>query len=177
MRRLHGRWMLLLIAVGTMATAGGCGGKGRVSVSPVRGKVVYNGQGVAGTTVVFIPVDPANDKAQKLRPFAYGQNDGQFEIKTYKTGDGAPPGKYRVAIIVPQAGGQGSMKDQPVTAESAAPRPVVKVPLAIVRKYAKADTSGLEVTIQEGENNLDPFVLTMGAGPAAASSVIRSSQN
>jgi hypothetical protein len=39
--------------------------------------------------------------------------------------------------------------------------PAVRVPPEIVKKYANVETAGIEVEIQEGENNLDPFVLTM----------------
>src|SRR4051812_5807273 len=85
-----------LVLLVTEAT--GCG-DGREKVSPVRGKVTYKGQGIPQATVVFFRVDPPNEITKKLHPYAYVGNDGQFEIKTYVDGDGAPPGKYRVSII------------------------------------------------------------------------------
>jgi hypothetical protein len=161
----HLRCLLLaLILCGFVATSG-CGRKSRVSVSPVRGRVLYNGQGVSPATVVFFPVDSGNENADKLRPFAYVESDGQFQLKTYVTGDGAPPGKYRVSIIAPSSVGT-SKKDQPVDAKTPA-GPAVRVPPEIAKKYANVDTAGIEVNIHEGENNLEPFVLTLASGSGA----------
>jgi hypothetical protein len=151
-----------------MAT-GGCRGKSRISVFPVRGQVVYNGQGVSPATVIFFAVDPANEEAKKLHPYAYVEEGGHFQITTYVDGDGAPPGKYRVSIIAPASEGT-SKKDKPVEVGSSAP--AVRVSPAVAAKYANVDTSGIEVTIAKGENNLEPFVLSMGTGrgPQSAAS-------
>jgi hypothetical protein len=165
--RQLGHWLVIVFATWILLTAGGCRRNGRVDVSPVRGKVVYKGQGVSNTTVIFHPVSPGSETVGKMRPFAYGQPDGQFEIKTYVEGDGAPPGKYRVSIIAPINGQGVSKKDRPVEAQVSAP--VVGVPPEIAKKYANVDTSGIEVTIRSGENNLEPFELTMGPAGAASS--------
>lgn len=146
--------MLLLAAVAAGAT--GCG-DGRLKVSKVRGKVVYKGQGVPNTTVIFVPVGETVQALGKMRPFAYGQPDGQFEIKTYVEGDGAPPGQYRVSIIAPAGGPGGSKKDRPADDQSSATS--VQIPATVANKFKSAETSGIEVTIHEGENNLDPFEL------------------
>jgi hypothetical protein len=152
--------LLTASAVVVLVATSGCG-KDRLDVSPVRGKVVYNGQGVPNATVIFFPVDASDERAAKMRPFAYADGGGQFEVKTYVNGDGAPPGKYRVSIIAPgPARAPKGTKDGP--AEPApAPGSAVRVPPAIVKKYANVDTSGLEVEIQDGENNLAPFELKM----------------
>jgi hypothetical protein len=170
-------WLLLISAAYCLAQTSGCKGNGRVPVSPVRGKVTYKGQGVPQTTVIFFRVDPPDEATKKLHPYAYGKDNGEFEVITYVEGDGVPPGKYRVSIMAPTAGGE-SKKDRPV--EVAAPSgPAVRVPAAIAAKYANADTAGIEVTIHEGENNLEPFELTMGTGPApqAASTTSSSTIN
>jgi hypothetical protein len=151
--------LVLAGAVAAIATFGGCG-DGRLDVSPVRGKVICNGQGVPMATVIFFPVEPTDEEAAKMRPFAYADMEGQFEIKTYVDGDGAPPGKYRVSIIAPAGGPPTSSKDRPADAPMPV-GPAVRVPPEIVKKYANVETAGIEVEIQEGENNLDPFVLTM----------------
>jgi hypothetical protein len=151
---------LVAFGASVLVAFGGCG-KDRLDVSPVRGKVVCNGQGVPQATVIFFPVEATDEMAAKMRPFAYAGMDGQFEIKTYVDGDGAPPGKYRVSIIAPAGGPPTSSKDRPADAPTAAAGPAVMVPPAIIKKYANVETSGIEVDIKEGENNLDPFVLTM----------------
>jgi hypothetical protein len=158
-RAIRGRLLLAGAALALLSVSG-CGEK-RLEVAPVRGKVVYNGQGVPQATVIFFPVDPVNDEAAKMRPFAYAELDGQFQLKTYVAGDGAPPGKYRVSIIAPMGAPSTSSKDRPVDDQPAAAGTGVRVPPAIVKKYANVDTSGIEVQIQEGENNLEPFELTM----------------
>ena len=92
--------------------------------------------------------------SQELRVKA----DGAFDMKTYVEGDGAPPGDYRVSVTV-FAGGRpkGPPKDQPLGEE--APQNYVAVPKPIADKFANADSSGLKITVQEGENTLDPIDL------------------
>lgn len=138
--------------------AGGCG-DGRFEVSPVRGRVVYKGQGVPMAVVIFHPSEDAPEQARKMRPFAYGDVDGNFELKTYVDGDGAPPGEYRVSIIARSVGpSRGPRKDAPVAEQAAVAAPI-RIPPAVSQKYSNVDTSGIKVTVQEGENNLEPFVL------------------
>jgi hypothetical protein len=148
---------LLAYGVLMLVFSSGCKGKDRLDVSPVRGQVVYSGKGVPNATVIFHPVDPADERAAKMRPFAYADGEGRFEVKTYVTGDGAPPGKYRVSIIAPADGLPTRRKGQPTEA-SGSP---VRIPPAIIQKYRNVDTAGIEVEIHEGENNLEPFELTM----------------
>jgi hypothetical protein len=94
-----------------------------------------------------------------MRPYAYGDADGNFELKTYVDGDGAPPGEYRVSIIARSVGPtRGPSKDVPV-AEQVAAGTAIRIPPEVSKKYANVDTSGIKVTVVEGENDLDPFVL------------------
>jgi hypothetical protein len=143
-----------------LATTCGCG-DGRFDVSPVRGKVVYNGQGVPKATVIFFPVDPSDEELAKMRPFAYADGGGQFELKTYVDGDGAPPGKYRVSIIAPMGPPPKSSKDRPADEVAVTGGSAVGVPPAIVQKYANVDTAGIEVEVKDGQNDLEPFELKM----------------
>lgn len=180
--RLRRRGLALVCGTAILISFSGCWGKDRLDVSPVRGQVVYNGSGVPQATVIFFPVDPADEAAQKMRPYAYADGAGQFEIKTYVIGDGAPPGKYRVSIIAPSGPPPRGSKDRPAGEETSVPATAVRIPPAIVRKYGNVDTAGIEVNVQEGENNLEPFVLTMSSGPGAravgsASASSISSQN
>jgi hypothetical protein len=122
--------------------------------------VIYNGQGVPDATVIFFPLDVANETARNMRPFAYADRAGRFEVKTYVTGDGAAPGKYRVSIIAITGAPPRSSKDGRADA-AASNGPFVNLPPAIVKKYANVDTAGIEVEVRDGENNLEPFELTM----------------
>ncbi len=154
------RVALLFAAMALVVSAAGCNGKSRLAVSPVRGRVVYRGQGVPKAIVIFVPEDDVADKAKKLRPFAYADNQGNFELKTYVDGDGAPPGKYRVSIVAASSGNTGGVtKDQPAGDNGLPTGQGVAIPPAVTQKYQNVDTAGIEVTIHEGENNLEPFVL------------------
>jgi len=124
---------------------------------------MFRGQGVPKATVIFFPADDAVEDAKKMRPFADTDGEGKFAMKTYVRGDGVPPGKYRVSIIGiggRQSGGSG--KDQPGGEQEGSPVATVAIPPATANKYGNVDTAGIEVTIQEGENNLPPFELKAG---------------
>jgi hypothetical protein len=144
-RRLH-RLFVLVAILG----CGGCGDGGRLEVNPVRGQVTYRGQGVPNATVVLHPLGRAAEQLQKMRPYAYADDQGRFEIKTYVTGDGAPPGEYEVAIIAAASGD----RDDPQAASRG-----IGLPMPVVQKYANQKTSGIKIRVEPGPNELDPFVL------------------
>ena len=150
--------IVLLFGMGLTLTAShGCGGADRLEVAQVRGKVVSNGIGVPQAVVIFHPGSDVPDNGKKLRPFAYADADGNFVLKTYVEGDGAPPGTYRVSIVAGSGG--GSRKDRPVSEENVLPIARINIPPDIAKKYADVETSGIQVTVKDGENNLEPFEL------------------
>lgn len=133
----------------TIALCSGCGGDDRLEVNPIRGQVTYLGRGVPNATVVLHPIGSAADQLQKMRPYAYVDDQGRFEIKTYVTGDGAPPGEYEVAIIT----AVGGDRDDPQASRG------VGLPRNVVQKYADQKTSGIKIRVEPGPNELEPFVL------------------
>jgi hypothetical protein len=162
-------WPLILLL--SIALVGGCNQNSRLGVAPVRGRVMYDGRGVTNATVVFMPSEDANDKAKKLRPYAYVDGQGNYEIMTYKEGDGAPPGNYRVMILIAGPPSK-SPKDKAAGEPEQQSAQGHNVPPAVIEKYGNVETSGIKVTVENGENNLQPFVLTMapGHGTEAAAS-------
>lgn len=135
----------------------GCKRNSRLTVAPVHGQVTYKGQGVPNATVIFIPSGETAELLKRMRPFAYADGQGIFDLKTYVRGDGAPPGTYRVSII---AGSGVASPGKDARAEPAAsPASPNRVPPLISQKYENEATSGIEVTVQNGENNLPPFEL------------------
>jgi len=127
--------------LGLWAAAGliGCGGP---TVCPVHGRIVYPdgtpAKELAGYTVTFESVDQAAT-AEKPGVSGWGEvkPDGTFQISTYRPGDGAVPGRHRVAISPP-----------PLLADEQ------PAPPAIPLKYVSFQTSGLEVQIKPGPNEV-----------------------
>lgn len=156
-RNVGGTMVVMMLAT-AVSLAAGCHRKSRLEVAPVHGKVTYQGRGVPKATVVFIPTGETTEKLHKIQPFCFAEDDGSFKLKTYLDGDGAPPGTYRVRIVVVPSGPAGRPgKDDPAT--SGAGAPAVNVPADMIKKYSDDKTSGIEVTVQAGDNELPPFEL------------------
>ncbi len=74
-----------------------CSRSDRVAVSPVRGQVFASrDKPAAGALVVFHPM--AADHEIPLKPLAYVDDQGSFELTTYDQGDGAPSGEYVITV-------------------------------------------------------------------------------
>lgn len=91
--------MVTALAVGLQTLLVGCSGGGdgasaRATVYKVKGKVTYMGNPLAGASVAFSP--------QGDQPAAVGRtNDaGEFSLMTYRPGDGAAAGDYKVMISI-----------------------------------------------------------------------------
>jgi hypothetical protein len=141
-----------------LAMAGGCGDR-RLDVAPVRGKVVYRGTGIPRAVVIFHPDEEAVEKARRMRPFAYTDEQGNFQLKTYVDGDGAPPGDYRVSIVARSTAPGNRPRQDARETEKATTGRAINIPAEVSKKYANVETSGIAVTVHEGENTLEPFVL------------------
>lgn len=127
------------LVVFVLSAALGCGAKGPELV-PVQGKVTTaDGKPLEHATVILHPV--AGGDAPKPRGKT-GAN-GSFALTTATTGDGAPPGEYRVTVELWLAGARA---DDP---------PSNKLP----SKYAKPETSGITATVTAGQTELQPIVV------------------
>jgi hypothetical protein len=153
---------MLIVSSLLLVPAAGCSKKSRLNVYPVHGQVTYQGHGVPRATVIFIPTGDTAETVKKLRPFAYADDQGNFAIKTYVDDDGAPAGKYRVCIVASSAGSSGRGKDHPAESTPSSAT-AVAIPIVVLKRFGNAETSGIEVTVREGENKLEPFELSAGA--------------
>lgn len=126
--------VVFYLSVLACSTLSGCGDSGPRTY-PAGGVVkLANGQAVARATVSF--VSPQGDVAS-----AATNEDGEFKLGTFEEGDGALPGKHRVAVVPKMVRGGDS-----------ASSPQLKVP----QRYFSADTSGLEFEVKtDGENNFE----------------------
>lgn len=135
-RRFYPR--TLLLAGGLLLVLAGCGGRPRPY--PVLGRVVYrDGSPVLSGLVTFESTDA--EKPATARGTI--QQDGSFQLTTYKEGDGAVPAHYRVMI--------SSIRPPPPHLES---RVKAAPPSPIDGRYSRFEKSGLECTVQPGSNEV-----------------------
>lgn len=119
--------------------AGGCGPK-PPALSTVSGKVFVNGKPAEHATVVFHPT--AADQTLP-KPRGTVGPDGTYTLTTTTTGDGAPPGEYRVTVEWWLANPKSD--DGPTS----------RLPAA----YARPETSGLTATVAGGPTEVTPIDL------------------
>ncbi len=143
-----------LILVLTNAAWLGCGHKGGLEGTiAASGTVTYNGQPVAGATVVFSPVGPGRAAS------GLTDGDGRFKLQTLSADDGILPGKYQVAISKTEI--QNPLTEaetQAYIAQHGEP-PQVTVKEALPAKYKSGLTSTLSADVTAGEKNEFTFNL------------------
>jgi hypothetical protein len=120
----------------------GCGSSqsgDRVPVFPASGRLVSDGQPLAGAYIVLHPKGADAGHAAP-RPHGQAAADGTFSLTSYETNDGAPAGDYTLTVEL---------------------RPLVKNggdftagPNILPAKYSRAKTSPVTVNITQGRNEL-----------------------
>jgi hypothetical protein len=133
------RTLLLLGSLFFTAVLTCCGG---ATTYPIRGKVVFQdtqapATELAGYVVTLESVDGQVSASGVVAP------DGTFEVSTYELGDGAVPGRHRVALNAPMS---HELIEGPDAAEAA--------PL-IPDKYGSPATSGLEITVDSSGQEVE----------------------
>jgi len=138
-------------SLGLVATViiAGCGktDDGRLRAYPTHGKVTIDGKPTKG---VYVFLNPATQPATHgIFPNAITDEQGEYWVSTYDSGDGAPLGDYTVTAKWPM--GEGLM----VNSES---------PDRLKDKYTDPKTSTIKVTIKEATrgspNEVPPLELT-----------------
>jgi len=122
--------------------------KSRPETSPVSGTVTYDGKPLAEATVVFSPVGE--------QQAAVGRTDarGNFRLTTFKDGDGAIPGNYKVGITCVHTEGPlpGTNLDEVI--------PTIKETSIIPVKYGNFEKSGLTTEVLAKKPNSFDFALS-----------------
>jgi hypothetical protein len=144
----------LAVAVLTLTTTAGCRrGVTRLPVTPVAGKVLFQGKPVAGARVLLIPLNRGDQDV--ALPRGTTGSDGMFKLTTYAPEDGAPAGEYTVSLTWkgPQQGAADTKGD--------GDRPLVGgVQLDYFKnRYKDPKTSGLRLKIEPGAAELSPINL------------------
>jgi hypothetical protein len=137
------RWSWAVMSAAMLLVGCGQAQEPWEKVYPATGVVKYQGKPLAGAMITLIPEDASFPKT--VRPTAVTDADGEFEIGTYSSGDGAPAGNYKVLVL-----------HFPVEGSEEAPH---AGPNDLPAKYAKAETTDLKVTIDEEETALPPLEL------------------
>jgi hypothetical protein len=130
----------LFLAVALVICTTGCSSSKKAPVCyPVRGSVTSKGKPLAESVVVLHRM--GGDVEGNQKPMAIAKPDGTFELTTYHSGDGAPPGEYAITAELRAlvTGGE---------------EPVRTGPNTLPAKYAKPDSSGLKHTVVEGDNEI-----------------------
>jgi hypothetical protein len=133
------------IAIGLFTA--GCS-RNSAKVNPVNGRILVSGKPAARALVTFHPEKAAEEKSS-IRPTAEVDADGSFRLTSFKSGDGAPEGEYRVSIVWYLA------NPKPKAAEG----DDANVRNYLPDIYARAETTPLRATIIRGTNNLPTFEL------------------
>ena len=143
-----------LCGVGTA----GCGSRTRLEgLAPVEGTVTFQGKGVEGAMVVFVPATAATRAAVGTT-----DADGRFTLTTKDPGEGAAPGPYLITVSKTEASGGLSAAEAEQWSRSREnfgkypPRP--KITEHLPKKYKVVNTSGLQATVTDGRNTIN-FVL------------------
>jgi hypothetical protein len=111
-----------------------------LQVYEVKGKVLLpDGKPLGGGWIYFVPKGDL-----PITPSGVIQSDGTFSLVTGGSGEGAPPGDYKIRVEAPQF--------------QQADRKSRKKPLFPV-KYNDEDSSGLVVTVRAESNQLEPIRL------------------
>ena len=142
-RNQSAHWLWVVMSVATLFVGCSKAQEPWEKVYPATGIVKYQGKPLAGAMITLIPEDTSFPKS--VRPTAVTDADGEFEIGTYSTGDGAPAGSYKVIVV-----------HFPVEGSEENPH---AGPNDLPAKYAKAETTDLKVTIEEEETALRPLEL------------------
>src|SRR5688572_10843127 len=128
-----GRGLTTLAALALLAGVAGCGS----DRYPVTGRVTYeDGSPVTEGTVI----GHSGEGQSAVTVQGSVQSDGTFEWGTEKPGDGARPGKYRVAVT-PRGLGDAEM--------AAGMLP------AVDSKFGDPETSGIEFEVKASRNELN----------------------
>jgi len=122
--------------------------EGLQNLQPVSGTVSYKGKATPGAVVLFHPT--SDPDSHKKRVAGIVDEEGSFEMSTTVgagTRPGVEPGQYKVSITWAERVDPDD-KDSDLG------------PDLLPGKYKDYKTSGLEVEIETGNNELDPFELT-----------------
>ena len=121
-----------------VAVVGGGCAEPEPALFPVSGVVLYNDQPIPKAKLLFHP----QFEGPGWMPVAIAESDGTFEASTKQPGDGVLEGRYKVTVVW-----------HPNSDDEEGPN-------LLPKRYADANTSGLEVVAGPDSSDLPTFKLT-----------------
>jgi hypothetical protein len=145
------------------AMLGGCGSGGRAPLAKTTGVVKFDGQPVEGVKVTFLP-------KESTAMFSHGTTDkeGKFTMSTYGLNDGAIVGKHNVIVSKVEVSEENKLDPAEMSKTGyggagyqnmMGPGKKKEAKNELPKKYTDAKTSGIEVTVELGQNNEVPINL------------------
>ncbi len=132
------------IGLAALVIASGCDDSTapkKVTVYPVKGAVLLaNGKALGDGHIYFVPKDGALTSEAKIQP------DGSFSLVTGVSGEGAPPGEFKIRIEPSVTSVVGERKSSGKT-------------LPFPARYLDEDSSGLTASVKAEPTSLEPFRL------------------
>lgn len=123
-------------AVGIIICIAGCSeeprGGPRVPTSPLTGIVLVDDK---PTAMVQVKCTATGAKSVPTEISAFTDESGRFSVGTYESGDGAPPGEYKLTFVWGQYGMSGRYEG----------------PDKLGGKYSDANQSEIIAVVKEGE--------------------------
>ena len=91
------RRLVLLFAVVALLPCG-CGGP---AMAPVKGRVMFNGKPVKEAAITFAPIPKSDADKEPGKPATgFTDEEGYYELSTYKPLDGALVGEHKVTVVL-----------------------------------------------------------------------------
>jgi len=147
--------MSRFLILGALAFMAGCTSaasdkwtENRPNTFPAEGAVNFNGRGVEGASVTFVPVDRSGSAA-----YAITDAEGKFVLNTFGDKDGAVPGEYKVTVT------KKSVETTPNPKDPNGPPLKSVEKSAIPARYASSGTSKLTASVKDGAENKFSFDL------------------
>ena len=149
------------LAISTLMTVGivltGCSNSSQSPTYRVTGTVTSQGKPVAGAAITFVPTGNEGEAASAIT-----DSDGKYALTTWRAGDGARPGEYRVKVSKQEQKTVDPSKmvknlsieeEQKIYVESKKPRPPAKS--LIPSKFENEQTSGLIHKVEKKPTTFD----------------------
>lgn len=118
-----------------------------MQVFPVSGKLTVDGRPAAGAEINLYGATRDLQGPGTVAPYATTDEQGEFQLRSYDPGDGAPAGEFVVTVFWPEA--------PPPDADEEMFQPRDR----LQNKFLSPETSSLTVRIPEGGCELPPIEL------------------